>query len=49
MYDAKSQIAHPDSPTFQQAMNGEFAEEYIMALQLEIATLLQQQTWISVA
>jgi hypothetical protein len=30
-------------------MNGEFAEEYIMALQLEIATLLQQQTWISVA
>jgi hypothetical protein len=29
-------------------MNGEFAEEYIKAMQLEIATLIQQHTWTTV-
>ena len=29
-------------------MNGEYAEEYIKAMQLEIATLVQQNTWQAV-
>jgi hypothetical protein len=29
-------------------MNGEFAEEYIKAMQLEVATLVQQRTWKAV-
>ena len=48
VYAAKTQGADPDSPTFHQAMNGEFAEEYIKAMQLEIATLIQQKTWTMV-
>ena len=38
----------PDAPTFHQAMNGAFAEEYIKAMQLEVATLVQQRTWTAV-
>ena len=45
VYAAKSKMLDPDSPTFHQAMNGEFAEEYVKAMQLEIATLVQQNTW----
>ena len=48
VYAAKTQLSDPDSPTFHQAMNGEFAEEYIKAMQLEIATLVQQNTWQAV-
>ena len=48
VYAAKAQMADPDSPTFHQAMNGEFAEEYVKAMQLEIATLVQQNTWTAV-
>ena len=49
VYAAKSKILDPDSPTFHQAMNGEFAEEYVKAMQLEIATLVQQNTWMAVS
>jgi hypothetical protein len=35
----------PDMPTFMQAMNGEHAEEYIKDMKLEVATLVQQDTW----
>ena len=48
VYAAKSHMADPDSPTLHQAMHGEFAEEYIKAMQLEIATLVQQNTWTAV-
>ena len=48
VHAAKTHMADPDSPTFHQAMHGEFAEEYIKAMQLEIATLVQQNTWIAV-
>ena len=47
-YAAKSQRMDPDAPTFHQAMNGAFAEEYIKAMQLEVATLVQQRTWTTV-
>ena len=47
-YAAKTQGSDPDSPTFHQAMNGEHAEEYIKAMQLEITTLVQQRTWTTV-
>ena len=46
-YAAKTQGSDPDCPTFHQAMNGEHAEEYIKAMQMEITTLVQQRTWIS--
>ena len=39
MYAAKHKKDDPDSPTFQQAMNGPDSSEYIKAMQLEIATL----------
>ena len=38
----------PDSPTFHQAIHGENSEEYIKAMQIEIATLILQRTWESV-
>jgi hypothetical protein len=37
-----------DNPTFQQALNGPAADEYITAMKLEIHTLVQQRTWVSV-
>jgi hypothetical protein len=37
-----------DTPTFHQAMTGSDASEYIKAMQLEIHTLVQQQTWEAV-
>jgi hypothetical protein len=30
----------PDMPTFHQAMNGEFADEHIQVMELEVATLV---------
>jgi hypothetical protein len=44
-YAAKTHIMDPDSPSFHQAMNGEYAEQYIQAMQLEVSTLIQQRTW----
>ena len=48
VYAAKTRQNDPDSPTFHQAINGENAEEYIKAMQTEIATLILQRTWDSV-
>ena len=47
-YASKAMKNDPDMPTFHQAMNGPFAEEYIKAMQLEVATLVQQRTWKTV-
>ncbi len=47
-YAAKTYGSDLDSSTFHQAMNAELAEEYIKAMQLEVATLVQQQTWTTV-
>ena len=38
----------PDSPTFHQAIHGENSEEYIKAMQIEIATIILPCTWESV-
>jgi hypothetical protein len=35
----------PDFTTFHQAIHGENSEEYIKAMQIEIATLILQRTW----
>jgi hypothetical protein len=34
-----------NNPTYQQAMNGSDAGEYIKAMKLEVHTLVQQRTW----
>jgi hypothetical protein len=49
VYSAKRPRTDSDMPTFQQAMNGSEANEYIKAMQLEIQTLVGQQTWESVS
>ena len=49
MYAAKTRRKdNPDSPTFHQAIHGENSEEYVKAMQIEIATLILQHTWDSV-
>ena len=48
VYAAKSPGSDPDMPTFHQAVNGEHAEEWVKAMQLEVATLVQQRTWTTV-
>ena len=48
MYAAKLRGNDADNPTFQQAMNGPNANEYIKAMQLEIHSLVAQNTWVSV-
>jgi hypothetical protein len=48
VYAAKTPGHDADMPTFQQAMNGAEASEYIKAMQLEIQTLVGQHTWESV-
>ena len=48
VYSAKANRADADNPTYQQAMNGNDAGEYIKAMKLEIFTLVQQRTWKSV-
>jgi hypothetical protein len=45
VYAAKKMGSDSDMPTFQQAMNGSEASEYINAMQLEIQTLIGQHTW----
>ncbi|KAI2499350.1 hypothetical protein MHU86_15132 [Fragilaria crotonensis] len=47
-YAAKTPGSDPDMPTFHQAVNGEHAEEWIRAMQLEVETLVQQRTWTMV-
>ena len=44
-YAAKLRGGDADNPTFQQAMNGPEADEYIKAMKLEIDTLVAQRTW----
>ncbi len=48
VYVASRRGLDPDNPTFQQAMHGPDASEYIAAMKLEIHTLVQQRTWVSV-
>jgi hypothetical protein len=48
VYVASRRGHDPDNPTFQQAMHGPDASEYIAAMKLEIHTLVQQRTWVSV-
>jgi hypothetical protein len=49
VYAAKIARADADNPTYQQAMNGPDAGEYIKAImKLEIHTLVQQRTWESI-
>ena len=44
-YAAKQRGGDADNPTFQQAMNGPAADEYITAMKLEVDTLVAQRTW----
>jgi hypothetical protein len=44
-YAANTHIMDSDSPTFHQAMNGEYAKQYIKAMKLEVLTPIQQQSW----
>ncbi|KAI2509164.1 hypothetical protein MHU86_5283 [Fragilaria crotonensis] len=48
VYAAKTPGTDSDMPTFQQAMNGSEASEYINAMRLEIQTLVGQRTWEAV-
>lgn len=48
VYAAKVPGSDPDMPSFHQAVNGKHAEEWVKAMQLEIATLVQQRTWTTV-
>ena len=47
MFAAKRKT-DPDAPSFQQAMKGDDAEEYLKAMKLEISTLVQGKTWVAV-
>ena len=42
---AQAQASAADNPTWSQAMNGEFAEEYWDACKLELATLEKMNSW----
>ena len=44
VYAAKSPGSDPDMATFHQTENGEYADEWVKAMQLEVATLVQQHT-----
>ena len=48
VYASKVPGSDPDMPTFHQAMNGEHAEQWVKAMQLEVQTLVQQRTWTAV-
>ena len=50
MYLARSKTKkdNPDMPSFQQAMHGPDADKWIKAMQFEVATLVQQNTWTPV-
>ena len=45
IYATKVRSKDADTPTYQQAMNGPDAAEYLQAMQLEIHTLIGQRTW----
>ena len=46
VYAAKTKKGFdPDQPSFHQAINGEFAEQYLEAMKIEVSALLQQKTW----
>jgi hypothetical protein len=48
VYAAKIRGSDADMPTFQQALNGSAASEYLTAMKLEIHTLMGQHTWETV-
>jgi hypothetical protein len=48
VYASKTPKTDADMPTFQQAMNGPDATEYLNAMKLEIQTLKSQNTWVTV-
>ena len=48
VYSSKTPKTDADMPTFQQAMNGSDALEYLTAMQVEIQTLKNQNTWKTV-
>ncbi len=48
VYASKTPKDNADMPTFQQAMNGPEAAEYLNAMKLEIQTLKSQNTWVTV-
>ena len=48
IYAAKIHKTNADMPSFQQAMNGHDATEYLDAMKLEIQTLKNQNTWVTV-
>jgi hypothetical protein len=48
VYASKTPKNDADMPTFQQAMNGSDAAEYMTAMKLEIQTLKSQNTWVTV-
>jgi hypothetical protein len=48
VYASKASKPDADMPTFQQAMNGPDATEYLNAMKLEIQTLKSQNTWVTV-
>lgn len=45
VYATKVRCKDADTPTYQQAMNGPDATEYLQAMKLEIHTLIGQRTW----
>ena len=49
VYASKTPGSDADMPTFQHAINGPDATEYINAMKLEIQTLVGQNTWESVS
>jgi hypothetical protein len=44
VYAAKKK-SNPDMPTFKEAMKGEYADEYIEAMKIEVKGLINQNTW----
>ena len=48
VYASKTSKNDPDIPTFQQAMNGPEATEYLTAMKLEIQALKSQNIWVTV-
>jgi hypothetical protein len=49
VYAAKKKKTYDeDCPNLFQAMNGEFAEQYLQAMKKEIQTLIAQKTWKTV-
>jgi hypothetical protein len=48
VYATKTPKNGIDMPTFQQAMNGPDASEYLNAMKLEVQTLKSQNTWVTV-